>query len=504
MNFVSKLVNHFKAGYPCIAILTGEENRAQSDVMAAAKTLGRAVVTWSAGEGIVMLDTAQRIPDTENLGAALFTLRADKQEKVVYILRDIHQSPLTSDPILARLLREMITDAPTRFCSVVLIAPAFTPYDSIEQLVTVMEYSLPSPTDLKEMAKNIAESAPKKVKKATDAVIKALSGLSTTEAENALALSVIETGEFSPEVIYREKVTAVKRSGLLEIIEPNPAGLDSVGGLGNLKSWILKRKKAYSAEAEKYGLPTPKGVLIIGVSGTGKSLTAKAVGTALGIPTLKLDIGALFNSLVGESEARTRAALQLAEAISPCALWLDECDKGLAGISGSGSNDSGVTKRVFGTLLQWMQDNQKPVFLVATANQVEYLPPEFLRKGRFDEMFTVDLPTQSEREQVAAVVIKKLKRDPKNFDLSKIAAATQNFTGAEIEAVVSESLFAAFDDNAREITTADVVSAASNIIPIAKTMSEKIEAIRRWGEGRARPAAAPQQQTQSTTRKLTV
>ena len=246
-------------------------------------------------------------------------------------------------------------------------------------------------------------------------------------------------------------------------------------------------------------------MLIIGVSGTGKSLTAKAVGTALGIPTLKLDIGALFNSLVGESEARTRAALKLAEAISPCTLWLDECDKGLAGIGGSGSNDSGVTKRVFGTLLQWMQDNQKPVFMVATANQVEYLPPEFLRKGRFDEMFTVDLPTQSEREQIAAVVIKKLKRDPKNFDLSKIAAATQNFTGAEIEAVVGESLFVAFDDNAREITTADVVSAAANIIPIAKTMAEKIEAIRRWGEGRARPAAAQQpQQTQSTTRKLTV
>lgn len=493
VNFVQKLVNYFKAGYPCIAITTCEEHRAQADLISAAKETGRQVMTWSAAEGLFHMNTSQKWRDSEDLltGLKEWQKLGNTNKNTILILRDANAWPFERDPILARTLREVITDAPAEGRTIVIVAPSFKPYASIEKLVTVTDYSLPSHDDLRKLAKATQDNVEKKIDDANDDVIRACAGLSSAEAENALALSVIEAGEFSPSVIYREKVAAVKRSGLLDIVDPDPAGLDSIGGLENLKGWILKRKKAYGEDAAKYGLPAPKGVLLVGVPGTGKSLSAKCFGTALGIPTLRLDVGALFKSLVGESEARTREALALAEAISPVVLWVDEVDKGLSGSSGSGSGDSGVTRRVFGTLLQWMQDKKKPVFLVMTANQVEHLPPEFLRRGRFDEIFAIDLPHAVEREQIANVVLKRVKRDPKKFDVAKIAAATDTFTGAEIEACVTEALFSAFDLD-REVKTEDVVAAAQNMIPISKMMAEKIEAIRKWGEGRARPASLPQ------------
>jgi AAA+ superfamily predicted ATPase len=423
------------------------------------------------------------------------------------VLRDAHMwgTLFQSDPTLAALFKELICTASGRGNCVILLGPEFKLWSAIEKHITVVEYDLPDQESIRTIASEVVKENELKTK-AGDDVIKACSGLSTTEILNALSLSVIETktpqksGVFDPVIIYREKVAAVKRSGLLEIVDPDPRGLDAIGGLENLKEWVLLRKKAYSPEAEKYGLPAPKGCLLVGVPGSGKSLSAKAIGTALGVPSLKLDVGALFNSLVGESESRTRDALKLAEAMSPCVLWVDEVDKGLSGAQGSGSNDSGVTRRVFGTILSWMQDHKKPVFVVMTANQVDFLPPEFLRRGRFDELFAVDLPTSSEREQIAAVVIRKLKRDPKNFNLKLIAGATGNFTGAEIEAAIAnEAMTIAFNDGGREFTTEDICRATGSIIPIAKTMAEKIEAIRRWADGRARPAGKPEQQQSAAT-----
>jgi len=486
MSIVKKLSNYFRAGYPCLSIHTTEEQRACADILASAKQkdTGKKVMTWSTTEGLESVyPDSKRIDNTNDLLSALEALASI--EDTVIVFRDVHSWPLDRDPLLARHLRDAMSKAPAAGNCIVLIDPSFKPYPAIEKMVTVIEYTLPDENDLREICKGIAESAGKKLN-ATDEVIKALSGLSTAEAENALALSIIETKKFSPEIIYREKVAAVKRSGLLEIVDPDPAGMDSIGGLENLKKWILTRKRAYSPEAGKYGLPSPKGVMLVGVPGNGKSLSAKAFGTALGIPTVKLDIGSLFNSLLGESEARTRDALDLAEAISPCCLWVDEVDKGLSGVSGNGSNDSGVTRRVFGTLLEWMQEKKKPVFLVMTANQVEQLPPEFLR--RFDEIFAIDLPHVGERVEITSVVIKKLGRDPKNFDLRAIANQTDGCTGSEIEAVCTEALFAAFEKD-REITTSDITAAAKEVIPLSQMMPEKIEAIRKWGKTRARPAS---------------
>jgi AAA+ superfamily predicted ATPase len=489
MTMTEKLANYFKAGYPCLAILTTEEKRAQGDLISAARTAGKKVAVWSSTEGLVHVsDSGRKVADTDDLLSALRALHAEAKEDITYIMRDVHQWPFDRDPVLTRMLRDAATEAPARGCCIVLLAPLLKPSPSLDKIITRLEYGLPDAGHLKLLAKGIQDSVQKPIEDASDDVITALGGLSSTEAENALALSVIETGGFSPEVIYREKVEAVRSSGLLELAEPEPLGLDSIGGLENLKDWILKRRNAYSPEAQAYGLPVPKGVLLAGVPGSGKSLSAKAIGSALGIPTLKLDIGSLFCSLVGESEARTRDALRLAEAMAPCIIIIEEIDKGLSGMSGS--SDSGVSRRVFGTLLTWMQEKKRPVFCVMTANSVDTLPPEFLRRGRFDELFAVDIPHAGEREHIAEVVLKKLGRDPGLFDLEAIAKASEGFTGAEIEAAASEALYHAFDAG-RPMCTHDLVAAAERLIPLSKTMAEKIDEIRRWGRERARPASLP-------------
>ena len=492
----NRLINYFKASFPGIAIQTCEEARALGDIIEAAKAVKRGVITWSATEGMkIILPQPKVINETKDPVDALNQRHKDS----IYIFRDLHLFPFGKDPLLTRALRDLLTWAPTEGSCVMLVGPEFKPHNTIEKTMVVLDYSLPSKDDLAKIAKGIAESVGKKIETGED-VIRALGGLSTHEAENALALSIIETNKFDPSVIYREKVQAVKKTGLLDIVEPDQKGLEAIGGLEELKEWILKRRRAYSPEAEKFGLPAPKGVLLVGVPGTGKSLSAKAIGTALGVPTVRLDIGNLFNSLVGESEARTRDALKLAEAMSPCVLWIDEIDKGFAGSSGSGSGDSGVTRRVFGTVISWMQERRRPVFLVATANQVGSLPPELLRKGRFDEIFAVDLPNSKEREMIFSIHITKKNRAIKDFDLKQLSNATDGFTGSEIENVIDEAMFNAFDKD-REITSNDMIAAANATTPLSKTAKEQIDGIREWAKTRARFASTPEETTPTSTKR---
>ena len=491
---IKMLINYLRACYPGIAIQTTEEARAQADVIAAAKECKKGLFTWSATEGCKWVSPSVKdIPDTQDLMPALM----QRNEGAVYVMRDIQTWPLDRDPMLNRALRDLLTWAPGVGSCVILIGPAFRPQPTFEKLITVLDYSLPSVADLGAIAKGIADSSSKKVS-ADSAVIRAMGGLSTIEAENALALSLVESATFCSEIIYREKVQAIKRSGLLDIVDPDPRGLGAIGGLDELKAWITKRQKAYTPEAEAFGLPSPKGVLLCGVPGSGKSLSAKAIGTALGVPTIKLDIGALFNSLVGESEARTREALKLAEAMSPCVLLLDELDKGLAGAGGSGGNDSGVTRRVFGTVLSWMQERRRPVFLVATANQVEGLPPELLRKGRFDEIFAIDLPTDEERAAIFKIHLAK--RNRKIDATPELITATKDFTGSEIENILDEALFNAFDQG-RDITAEDMIAAARRTVPLAVTAKEQINSIREWTKTRARFASTQAEVQQGNNRR---
>ena len=499
-----RLINYFKASFPGLAIQTTEEQRVLADIIDAAKSVKRDVIVWSVTEGLKQITpNTKEINDTDDPVSALKAIVKKNMKNTVIIFRDLNHLPFDRDPVLARSLREALHYAPAQGVHLVICGSSFKPHASVEKLITVMDYSLPNKDDLRLIAKGIAESVGKEIP-ATEEVIRAMGGLSTVEAENALALSVIETSGFDAKVIYREKVQAVKKTGLLDIVEADPRGLESVGGLEELKSFIVKRRRAYTPEAEKFGLPAPKGILIVGVPGTGKSLSAKAIGTALGVPTVKLDIGNLFNSLVGESEARTREALQLAEAMSPCVLWIDEIDKGFAGSSGSGAGDSGVTRRVFGTVISWMQERRRPVFMVATANQVSSLPPELLRKGRFDEIFAVDLPNRTERKTIFTIHIAKKNREVANFDLSVLADTAEGFTGSEIETVIDEALFTAFDAG-RELETADIVKSLESTTPLSQTAKEQIDDIREWARTRARFASGkpPEAEQKKTSRKIT-
>jgi hypothetical protein len=492
MNMKERLTNYAKAAFPAVAIQTAEEVRVQGDIIAVAKDMNLKVLTWSVTEGLREIpmqgkSAGKDYPNTNYLQDAL----NNRVEQAIYIIRDAQNLALKSDPSVTRAIKDFLQWGPSKGTMAYFIGHTAPLHPSYEKLVTVVDYDLPSRDDLARIAEGIAKSCNTKGLIADEPVLRALGGLSTTEAENALALSYVESPadkkSFLPEIIYREKVAAVRRSGLLEIIEADPKGLESIGGLENLKDWVLKRRRAYTPEAEKFGLPAPKGILLVGVPGTGKSLAAKAIGTALGVPTVKLDIGSLFNSLVGESESRTRDALKLVEAVSPCMLWIDEIDKGLAGASGSGSNDSGVTRRVFGTVISWMQERKRPVFLVATANQVDGLPPELLRKGRFDEIFAVDLPTDQERKDIFRIHLAKRGRDLAKFNLDTVIKHTKDFTGSEIEEVVNSALYEAFDEST-ELETVHLVRAAESTVPLVKTAKEQIERIRAWAKERARAA----------------
>jgi len=275
---------------------------------------------------------------------------------------------------------------------------------------------------------------------------------------------------------------------LVEVVAATTS-LSDIGGLDQLKEWLERRSGAFSASAKAYGLPAPKGLLIVGIPGTGKSLTAKATAGAFGLPLLRLDMGCVFGGIVGQSEANLRSVIQTAEAIAPCVLWIDEIEKGFSGSKSSGSTDGGTSSRVFGSFLSWMQEKEKPVFVVATANDVSKLPPEFLRKGRFDEMFFVDLPDALERAQIWDIIISRYHRKPTDFDTVILSRACEQFTGAEIEAVFIDALHEAYAEG-REPKAKDILEAMTHTVPLAQLMDGQIAALRHWAKGRAREAAS--------------
>ncbi len=317
-------------------------------------------------------------------------------------------------------------------------------------------------------------------------IASAVTGLGRHEAARLFARSLIERSGLDPIWLRREKALRISErlGGALTFVDTSD--VPNVGGLGSLQAWLAARRKAFgSSAAKKYGLSEPKGILLTGIPGTGKSLIAKFVAKMWGLPAMRLDIGKLFGSLVGQSEAQARLAIESVEACSPCVLWVDELEKGLA----TGGHDGGTSLRVLGTILTWLQENKKPVFTVATANDITGLPPELMRKGRFDEIFFVDLPTQEEREQIVTIHLARRKLEIKSFNVRSIAEQMENFGGAEIEQGILDAMFTAFSED-RDVTTKDIVAAACGTVPLAKTMETRIEAIRQWAKGRAKKANA--------------
>jgi len=414
-------------------------------------------------------------------------------EYTVFLVKDFH--PYMRDNRVVRLLRDLSGRLRTRAQTLILTSPMLTLPPELEKDVTVIEFPMPDTTVINAQLDSIISSLAGNDKvdlnlepDERELIVNAAQGLTADEIESALARSLVIEKRLSPSLIVEEKKQIVRKSGILEFY-PVQQGMKDVGGLELLKEWLDKRKGSLTQAARDFGIPYPKGVLLMGVQGCGKSLVAKAIANAYRLPILKMDVGRIFGGLVGQSEENMRKAIRIAESLAPCVLWIDELEKGFAGTGSSGVSDSGTTARVFSTFLTWMQDKTKPVFLVATANDVTALPPELLRKGRFDEVFFIDLPAAKDRALIFKIHLEKRGRKGSKFKHKNLAEATRGFSGAEIEQVVIGGLHHAFDEG-RELTMKDLLDEAAAQVPLSRMMAEDIALLRSWAKMRARPSAA--------------
>jgi AAA+ superfamily predicted ATPase len=494
----NQLINYVKAGYPALYIVTHEEARAECEIIAAANAAQFELFSWSLNAGIFNMKDNHPITDTELPEYALDKFNG-LPERSILLMRDLHLL-WNDNPALIRRCKDAARLGKSNSRVLIVTACRMQLPPELEKEFTIIDFKLPSKDQLCEVLREVANPLNLHLNGQMDQILDAAGGLTTNEAENAFALSFIEAKTIDPRIVAREKANTIRKNGILEIVDTR-IDLESIGGLDLLKSWLLKRKTAFGADAIQYGLPTPKGFLMAGIPGCGKSLTAKATAKILNVPLLKLDAGKIFGSLVGESERNIRSAIQTAEAIAPCVLWIDEFEKAFAGSKSSGATDGGTTSRVFGSFLNWMQEKTASVFIVATANDISALPPELLRAGRWDKLFFVDLPDQEEREQIWSIQIAKFKRDPKDFDLKSLARLSDGWTGAEIETCFTEALFEAFEDNKKEPTDLTISLVSKGITPLSQTMRTEIEALRNWAHGRATRASTPKAQN-TTTRKI--
>jgi SpoVK/Ycf46/Vps4 family AAA+-type ATPase len=393
-------------------------------------------------------------------------------------------------------LRDLSDRLRATYNSVILLSPTAEIPVELEKDISIIDFPLPSREHIRDLLQSIARDIKGNSRLRVDlenggeeAIVNAAVGLTLNEAENVFAKTLVSAGRLSAQeapIVYLEKKQIIRKTGLLEYIEAREE-IQDVGGLDQLKHWVSQRRQAFGAKARQFGLPAPKGVLILGVQGCGKSMCAKAVPSLWQLPLLRLDMGQLFGSLVGSSEHNVRRAIQLAESVAPVILWIDEIDKGFSGLDSSSFSDAGTTSRVFGTILTWLQEKSSSVFVIATANNVEALPPELLRKGRFDEIFFVDLPTLEERVSIFRIHIERRRRKAERFDLKALAVAAEGFSGSEIEQAVIAALFHAFTEKT-DIETPHIMRAIRETVPLSRLMDKEIQKRRDWAKGRTRPA----------------
>jgi ATP-dependent 26S proteasome regulatory subunit len=496
-----------RARNPLIWIVTREEARVEALLIEASASAGYVPHMWDVAQGFTDLSGKQdnALRGSEDPGAAL-TMIGDRsrgtKERGVWIMRDL---PAWLDGAVGfttmRQLRNLSRSLPgaprDQAQAIIIISPKSEVPAELAGHATVIDWPMPDRAEIAAILDAAIDGLPDDLRDSAapngqrDAAIDAAVGLSGEEAQACYARSLVQLRRIDPVLVASEKKRVVSRERVVEWYEPIKGGLDAVGGLDNLKAWLAVRKSAYSPAARAYGLPAPKGAMLVGIPGTGKSLTAKAIATAWMCPLLKVDLGALKSKFVGDSEANLRRLFKLIEAIGRCVVWFDEIEKALQGAT-SGSADGGVSSDALGAVLSWMQERQGEAFVIATANDVSSLPPELLRKGRFDEVWFVDLPTTTERQAVLGAAMREHGRGDVKVNASAVAKATEGFTGSEIAAIVPDALFAAFNDGAREITTQDIIDAAATVVPLSKTASEKITKLRDWAAGRARPASAPE------------
>ena len=482
----TQITNYIRAGYPGLYLVSAEEARLEALMKQIAHTLEYKLYWWSVTEGLVDTkdgngrDILDPIP--------LLTSVDELPENTLVLLKDFHAFIEDNNPVLTRKVKDSLRLAKSKGKVLLVVGCRQVLPPELERELVVVPFALPDKEQLGVVLDNIAASAklPKPENDEREPLLDAACGLTSIEAENAYALSVVETGRLCSKTVAREKANEVKKGGLLEVCS-TVASLDDIGGLDCLKAWLLQRRDAFGKEARAYGLPSPKGLLIVGIPGTGKSLTAKATASVFNRPLLKLDAGRLFAGLVGQSESNLRSVIATVEAIAPAVLWIDEMEKGLAGSKSSGSTDGGTSARVFGSFISWLQEKTAPVFVVATANDVTQLPPELLRKGRFDELFFVDLPNQAEREAIWRIQVTKFNRKPADFDITQLARAADGLTGSEIEQLFIDALHEAFSRR-QEPTDLSIAMLLNELVSLSRLMAEQIDALRKWAKGRARLA----------------
>jgi len=502
-------------------VVTKEESRAERYIAQAANAAAYQCRTWDIAQGPCELSgkplqLTQSNDPSEMLGVILNksrqTMRDGDSDRNVWIMRDL---PVWLEGMpgasVLRAVRNIALARPrmaqNTAQAIVVISPSGKVPDELSDHATVIDWPLPDKIEIAAILDAaIATNVNKLPELANltngkrDAAVDAALGLSEADTQNAYSTSLVKCRTIDALLVASEKKRVISKERIMEWYDPIAGGLDSVGGLENLKAWLLTIADAWSEKARRYGLKPRKGCMLVGVPGCGKSLTAKAIATALGIPLIRLDLGALKSKFVGESEQNIRKAFRVIEAIGRCVVWLDEVEKALAGAT-DGSADGGVSTDALGSVLTWMQERQGEAFVIATANDVSKLPPELMRKGRFDEVFFVDLPTVSERKSILQASLRTNGRAADGLDLDRVAsacfrdAAQYGFTGSEVAELIPTAMYAAYADNARAITTADLLAAAEQTVPLAKTASDKIAGLRQWAIGKARLATAAEQVT---------
>jgi SpoVK/Ycf46/Vps4 family AAA+-type ATPase len=500
---------------PIVVMETVEEVRAVTLVSAACAQLSLPLFEWTIADGLVRAGSdagasGMRHPDagtpaktsiynTLDPVQALANLETMTVE-AVFVLKDFHRH--MDNPVVVRRLRDVGQKFSANRRTLILTAPAIAMPAELTSLVEFLDLPLPDSERLREIIREtftrLAETHSLTLQldaNGVDAMAANLRGLTEEAAERAISQAVVGRRSLSRDCItdvLAVKKALLKRAEMLEFVDTTDS-LASVGGLGNLKQWLGQRREAWDEGAAKFGLDPPKGVIILGVQGCGKSLCARAVAGEWKLPLVKFDTAAVYDKYIGETEKRIQKVFGVAEGLAPCVLWIDELEKVFAG-SGpdSASADAGVSSRLLASFLSWMQDRKSPVFVAATCNNVTVLPPELIRKGRFDELFFVDLPSAAERKQIFAIQLAKRKRNPVDFDLDRIAAAAQGFSGAEIESAVQTALYAAFARK-HDLTVEDLLHSLTCTVPLSKTRAEEIAELRAWARDRAVWASAPEE-----------
>ncbi len=500
-----------RAKYPLIYLLSWEERRVEAMLRRVAARRKKRLYCWTITEGIVAIDTVRPTPVAPDARTPLKALEyiAQSRDAAIFLLKDLHfflqtngagpYLPGLETITLIRKLRDLVEALKQSQKTICLLSPVLRFPVELEKDLTVLDCSLPTREELSEALDRVVRSVLNRDRArgsrleidldevARDRVLDAAAGLTASEAENVFAKSLVMARSLDLDVIVAEKKQLIRKSRVLEYYDAVEE-MDHVGGMGDLKAWLQKRSLAFGERARRFGLPEPRGLLLLGVQGGGKSLLAKSVAALWKLPLLRLDMGKVFSEMVGASEENIRVALRLAESVAPCVLWLDELEKGLSGLGSSNRSDAGTAARVFGSFLVWMQEKTAPVFVIATSNDISSLPPELLRKGRFDEIFFIDLPRLEERQEIFAIHLAKRHRDPSRFDLVRLSQETDGYSGAEIEQAIISGLYDAFEAG-RDLKDEDLLRNVRQTVPLSQTMKERITDLRNWARTHARLAS---------------